>query len=34
MYWLGAEAEDKHPTEQKAEARRMSLAVTLEVATP
>lgn len=34
MYWLGAEAEDKNPTEKRAETRRMSTAVTLEVATP
>lgn len=34
LYWLGAEAEDKNPAEKKAEARRMSYAVTLEVMTP
>jgi uncharacterized GH25 family protein len=34
MYWLGAEAEDKNPAEKKAEVRRMSYAVTLEVMTP
>lgn len=34
MYWLGAEAEDKHPTEKRAETRRMSYAATLEVMTP
>ena len=34
MYWVGAEAEDRHPAEQRAETRRMSYAATLEVMTP
>ena len=34
MYWVGAEAEDHNPAEKRAEARRMSCAVTLEVMTP
>jgi hypothetical protein len=34
MYWVGAEAEDKAPSEKRAEARRMSYSVTLEVMTP
>lgn len=34
MYWLGAEAEDRNPSEKRAEARRMSYAATLEVMTP
>ncbi len=34
LYWLGVEAEDKHPAEKRAETRRMSYAVTLEVMTP
>ena len=34
MYWVGAEAEDKSPSEKRAEVRKMNYAVTLEVMTP
>jgi hypothetical protein len=34
MYWVGAQAEDGHPAEKKAETRRMSYSATLEVMTP
>ena len=34
MYWLGAEAQDAHPAEPRAEARRLAYAATLEVMTP
>ncbi len=34
MMWLGATAEDTHPSEPKAQQRRMSYAATIEVATP
>jgi hypothetical protein len=34
LYWVGAQAEDKNPAEKRAETRRMSTAVTLEVMTP
>ncbi|MDO7844131.1 DUF4198 domain-containing protein [Sphingomonas immobilis] len=34
MYWVGTEAEDKAPSEKRAEARRMSYSATLEVVTP
>lgn len=34
MYWVGAEAEDGHPAEQRAESRKLSYAATLEVMTP
>ncbi|RDE06116.1 DUF4198 domain-containing protein [Sphingomonas aracearum] len=34
LYWLGAEAEDKHPAEKRAEMRRMLYSATLEVQTP
>ena len=31
LYWVGAEVEDKNPAEKKAETRKMTSAVTLEV---
>lgn len=34
LYWVGAEVEDKNPAEKKAENRKMTTAVTLEVMTP
>jgi uncharacterized GH25 family protein len=34
MYWVGAEAEDRNPSEKRAEARKMNYAATLEVMTP
>ena len=34
MYWIGTEAEDKAPSEKRAETRRMSYSATLEVMTP
>lgn len=34
MYWVGVEAEDAHPTEKRAEKRRMNYAGTFEVMTP
>jgi hypothetical protein len=34
MYWMGAEAQDKNPSEKRAEVRKMNCAVTLEVMTP
>lgn len=34
MYWLGAEAEDAHPAEKRAQVRRMTYSATLEVMTP
>lgn len=34
MYWLGAEAQDSHPAERRAEVRRLTYAATLEVMTP
>ena len=34
LYWLGAETEDKHPAEARAETRRMIYSATLEVMTP
>jgi hypothetical protein len=34
MYWLGVEAEDRHPAQPRAETRRMSYAATIEVMTP
>lgn len=34
MFWVGAAAEDTHPSEPKAQTRRMSYSATIEVATP
>lgn len=34
MYWLGADAQDAHPAERRAETRRLSYTATLEVMTP
>jgi hypothetical protein len=34
LYWVGAEAEDRNPSEKKAETRKMMTSVTLEVMTP
>jgi len=34
MYWVGAESEDNAPSEKRAERRKASYSVTLEVATP
>jgi hypothetical protein len=34
LYWVGAETEDRNPSEKRAEMRRLTYAVTLEVMTP
>ncbi|QJU57097.1 DUF4198 domain-containing protein [Sphingomonas sp. AP4-R1] len=34
MFWVGAAAEDAHPSEPKAQKRRMGYTATIEVATP
>lgn len=34
MYWVGAEAEDSHPSDPRAQTRRLTYAATLEVMTP